>query len=600
MAWHQKRVALCLMSFFVIVVSGKANASQMTTGYPKVFSLTGIAELQYRDDIQEASSKGIKFRDETVILEQRYTLGVAGYIYHPRLAVFSTEVSFDDVSTLKGSNQDSKGLGYSFYVAILPYRPISFYIFASNRNSNYNVSNSATQDTSTSQYGAKLNVNTKILPIMSLEYYHSAYDAFSSRSTTDLLSYHVRGDLKPLRTRYQLYFNLFDFSSPGLKYNSKLIGLYTDTQLRNGPALSTSFAYSDQTFAKQLNFDASLQFRPGARFYHSYSYEYIYSKLTIAGNDAGGIAAQTTTNKDQVLRGSLGYNFTNRLHGSLSLTYALHSSDLESSTASGVVPSLDYRKSFIGMEFSSHYAYYWRQNTLTGTLKEHDIELGLTTYKLRGATIYSNYVLIISDETMIPIAQIGSGGPAEDNTTVKTITHLIRVGMRGKGMGLGSGRSYWNIEGEYLNSASDGIRPVGIPDPDDIGSVLFVNQPFSKKTSQYIFFGDILFPFGKGATIHPKAGYSFGTTDSSKTSKLFYDVRLTYPVSRKLALSLWWEQIWNKIEEGLVTKTRDYQLLVNYSLGKTFLNVTYEVLRTDVADASTQNTRFYVTLRRYL
>ena len=401
-------------------------------------------------------------------------------------------------------------------------------------------------------------------------------------------------------------YTLSDFSGSGTHSTDKFFSAYTTTTIRTA-TLATSFVRTSQDFYKLTGFSASLEFVP-TRFYHYYSYDYTSSQSTFQGSEAAGTGTVTTKTTIQLLRGSWSYRLTDRLLSSLSINYSINKQDKQSWKSYGIVPSLDYRKSFAGFELSSHYMLFLRNDELRGNLTEHSLDLGLRTLKFKAGTLYADYVFIRSSETVKPVAleetdllgDVTTAGAKELN--IDTTVHLFRLGLRGRGLKFISRRIIWDLEGEYLNSVSNGQK-LGIC--NTVECILLGDEEtvipidYSQNTSQYNFYGNAVYPIGRGATMSSRAGYAFGTSGSKSLKKLFYDFRLNYPVSRKILVSAWWQEIWNKIEGSPDTTDRNYEVYVTYRIGKTFFSLRYQVLNTEESDVTTHNTRIFAAVKRF-
>ena len=158
---NQERGSGCLLALILLLLIflslPEAACADMLSGYPNRFRFYGVIELDYINYSSEASGHGGKTKATWSTLEQRYNLNVEGYIYHPRLAVFSASVTYDKDTGIKGNIADSRDIGYNVSVTFLPYRPISMDVYAIKDYYTFNGS----QDSSSDQYGARLRIHTK-------------------------------------------------------------------------------------------------------------------------------------------------------------------------------------------------------------------------------------------------------------------------------------------------------------------------------------------------------------------------------------------------------------------------------------------------------
>jgi len=591
------RVFALAILFSISIVYEIADAQMV--GYPQRFRLTGLIELNYRDYSIEATSGGRKFETGFSIFEQRYQIGLEGYIYHPRLIVFSTKLDYNYSMFKNDLDMNTKDIGYEIYLTFLPYRPVSLDIYASKVD--FTAEGISTpMETTTNQYGARLRLsNLWKLPSMKFEYYHMDMDTnyFSSKFETNWWNFNMNGSMSPIKTNYGLAFGFGDLSSTSRSYNSKRMSWNSSTKIRNTTLLTYLFSY-DEDLSKQLSYGALLIPQPGKRFIQDYRYEYYddeYHVTGIGGEETGEIIKTA----DRVFTGTWSYRFTERLYGSLSLDYGLHkeADNLYMNEANwtyyGAVPSIDYRRPIAGLDFLTHYFYFLRKDEKKGESKEHNLELGLEARRFRFGTIYADYYFLKSDSIDKLYAERGDIFAKEEvfkKSTAKTTSHLFRTGIRGR-LGQGPSRGSWNIEGQYLYSSSSGKRPITTLDQELI-------VEWSRKTSQYILFGELTYPLGRGATVHLKAGYNTAKNDSRRTNRFYFDERFTYPISRRLSFAAWWMEIWDKIEGGIDRKIRDYEVFLTYRVGMVFFSLEYEGIREEENSRIKDTKRLFIKLRR--
>ncbi len=573
----------------------------MAGGYPKRFHLTGLIELSYRDYSIDITAGNRKFKSGFSTFEQLYQVGLEGYIYHPRLLVFSTKLDYDYTMYKNGFSTNLKNIGYEIDIRFFPYRPFSLYAYA--QRSDYTVSSTfAPLEGTTNQYAAGLRLsNVWKLPDINADYWHFdiGSSVSSTKTKTDTWEIRMGGGLKPINTKYAVSFGLSDTSSSLLSYTSRYATGSTATNIANIQLL-TYLRTLDQDFLKETEYSVYLLPKPGKRFYQEYRYENYDYEFNFKDIETG-VQEQITKTSDRVFTGKWSYRFTERLYGSMSLNYGLHRegagiteiTNANKWTYYGFIPSLDYRRPIAGFDFSSHYVYFFRKDEQRGELKEHDLELGLETRRFKLGTIYVDYDYLKSnaiDKLFATEEDILTPGAGFKISTVNTTSYLFRTGIRGR-LGRGAGRAYWNIEGQYLHSTANGKRPITTLERELI-------VEFSRKTSQYTVYGEMSYPLGRGATVNLRAGYSTGTTDSKSVSRFYYDERFTYPLTRRLSFSAWWMQIWDKFEGGADRKIRDYDVLITYALGQVFFSLEYEGLRDEENSVTTDTKRVFLRLRR--
>ncbi len=90
------------MIFFVALLECTKAKADMLTPYPKKFSFSGLIEVSYNDYLYQIPSLGKNTDYHTSFIQQTYGIGVGGFIYHPRLAVFTGAIKFRDNRQLAG------------------------------------------------------------------------------------------------------------------------------------------------------------------------------------------------------------------------------------------------------------------------------------------------------------------------------------------------------------------------------------------------------------------------------------------------------------------------------------------------------------------
>jgi hypothetical protein len=77
--------------------------------YPK-YRFTGLIEFVYRDYTTTSKNNGRSIESGWTSFEQRYRLGLKGYIYHPKLITYSASITYvkDKTDYERGGERDSK------------------------------------------------------------------------------------------------------------------------------------------------------------------------------------------------------------------------------------------------------------------------------------------------------------------------------------------------------------------------------------------------------------------------------------------------------------------------------------------------------------
>ena len=143
----------------------------------KRFRITGLVELTYHDYSIESKDdrSGTKYDYST--FEQRYELGLKGYVYHPKLVSFSTRVTFrkDDADWESGGHSDADNIAYDLSASILPMNPVSLHVFALKSDSTIEGSGTAPTSVTTNYYGARFRFTKRHFPLITAEYSHLDY-----------------------------------------------------------------------------------------------------------------------------------------------------------------------------------------------------------------------------------------------------------------------------------------------------------------------------------------------------------------------------------------------------------------------------------------
>jgi len=145
--------------------------------YLKKFRLTGLVELTYRDYSASSTYRGRKAESGWTSFEQRYKLGLQGYVYHPKLMNFKTTVTFrkEKTDTDFGGERDAKDINYDFLATFLATTPVSMDVYGSRTDSTIEGAGTATYDSTSNIYGARLYFRHRKYPSVRLEYNHWDY-----------------------------------------------------------------------------------------------------------------------------------------------------------------------------------------------------------------------------------------------------------------------------------------------------------------------------------------------------------------------------------------------------------------------------------------
>jgi hypothetical protein len=271
----------------------------------------------------------------------------------------------------------------------------------------------------------------------------------------------------------------------------------------------------------------------------------------------------------------------------------------------GISSSVGYKRFFAGMNFSAYYRYILRDDEQRGEMTEHNFELNFLTRKIRIGTLYATYAFLYIDETDKYLS-LGAEDFFDDEyileTTAKTKTHTIRTGIRGRIPGRELGRAYWNIEGTYYNSKTDGKRPSRFSDSELNG--FFTEQTiekYSRERSYYSLVGDLSYPFRRGILVTFRAGYLSGKTDGDSLKKFFYEARLNYPIFRNFDLLAWWRETKYEYDTVPNRKEQELEVVARYRRGKMFFSFEGRLRRVeDDPSIEREDRRIYLKVKRII
>jgi hypothetical protein len=606
-----KRVIIFLLvffTFFFVMGVYKKTEAQMTKVYPKSFHLSGLIELSYVNYGYFSDNNGKTTESERSFFLQNYGITLEGYIYHPRLAVFTAGITYRDyrqIQSIHGAKTNTNNIGYNLSLTLLPYRPVSLDLYASKIDYTIDSHYAPVTDYSILYYGSRLRIRKGNWPSIRLEYLHQESDLLnfstgSAKMVTETYTLDIRGSLKTLHTVYNLYLEYFDFSGPDASFTGKYIHINTSSMIKKDVFLDTSFNYSNLDTAKFWGFSTQLFFTPGRRFNHSYSYTYDSSENRFKGLVSQGIEGSTTKDTIHSLFGSWGYRLTDRLRSSLSLKYGIHDDDIGSSHFYGVSALLSYGRPFAGFNFSSNYRIILRKDEERGELLEHEAELDMTK-TLRWAVLYVNYTLILSKQKdkflhgATDEFSFDDTGTVEENR-IDSLSHSLRVGIRGRGAGRAMSRAYWSIESELFSSNVDIERPrKGGGEFDDFFDSEI--EKIHRKINRYSVIGSLSHPLG-WVNFNFNTGYFLGETDALRFNKFFYEENIMLPVRRNFLINVRYKETWEKYANNSREQLRDYGIEAHYIRGKTHLSLDGRILSGEIDGNTSSTRRFFIRLRR--
>lgn len=615
----QKTISIAvhlLVLFFSLLLVPDQSSAQMTSGFPRKFRLTGFVELQYRNYWHETSSSRSTNDDTYSNFKERIRLHADGFIYHPRLIVYSAAVDFSHQKSLTGVDIKGKDLSYSLLVTALPYRPISLDLFASRDHYSFEAKTQALPDRTVTHYGAKMRFNIeKVQPLrlIRLRYEHWGYatENISEDTVTDTYSISVHGLLSKLKTVYTVTSTLTNFTSPVLDIDTKFFSAYTDTNLtKKGVKLINSFFYSDFQYSigdytKDLNYSADLDFPPGERYYHDYRFVFNQTEQFYKGSEASGTRDRLSELSYQIITGSWGYRFSDRLIGSLFLDYGKRKVDSEKGEVTGISTSLAYRRPLGAFNTESSYRFILKKDELRNDFTEHYITINLKTRRFSLGTGYFTYTFIKSDSESKVFEESDEFYFDEEaekveigKRTTKTLSHSVVLGLRGRGFGKMLRRAIWTVENSYFNTTSDIKRPIRTT--DEFGGTEITFEDITRKTHQYSIYGQIVVPIRTTMNINSRATYAIGETDSFSRQSFVMHTRINYRLQRNLTFAGLVRGRWEKIENSPNRTIIDYEASLDYRRGKLHCLLEFFLSTTKQKDLTFWSRRIFLTIRRYI
>ncbi|MEW6054223.1 MAG: hypothetical protein AB1552_10630 [Nitrospirota bacterium] len=618
---HQRFFILIFLSsiYFSLLLPSEASA-QMTILYPKRFYLKGLIELSYKDFFTSYTTGDKEFKSTLSYFEQNYRLDGGGYIYHPRLAVFTATVLYNDFRQLAGYSDDtwkSHFIGYDFSLTFLPYRPISLDIFGRKLNHTLDPAGvivTADRDFHWTEYnyGARLRISRfRNFPLIRLEYNHLYQDLLqferaSGKIESETYTLDVRGSLEFLNTSYQIFAQYTDFSSPATSYKGRYVRINTRTSIIKRFDFYNFFSYTDIDYLSLLSFTSNLFIRERKIFDQYYTYSYTQYKYNFPGLKLQGVTATDIKKDIHTVNGTWGYRFTNRLRSSLSLNYGLRKENNRKANFYGISASLSYGRPFWGFDFSPRYNIRYKDDEDSGYSLQNAVELILTTRKLKFGVWYTNYSFLLINEKQIYFTSLEGDFFGDEETLEKRetkidrISHSLRTGIRGRGIGRRLSRAQWTIEGELLFSKADIERDRRISAFDDeFDPELPKKEKITLETTRYSVTGTISYPVG-WATITAHSGFFAGETNSRSLRRFFFEETIQYPLFRNLIILIKFKETWDKIENNPTKRTDQIELNTEYRIGKLIFTLESRLMKTDYGKRESYQRRLFLKLRRII
>jgi hypothetical protein len=578
--------------------------------YIKKFRFTGLVELTYRDYSVSSTYYGRKSESGWTSFEQRYKLGIQGYVYHPKLLTFLTSVTFRKEKTGResGDEYNAKDINYDLSAFFLATTPVSLDVYGSRTDSTIEGLGNAPYNITSNFYGARLYFRHRKYPSVRLEYNHWDYtierekgfrvmddggglivakERVKEKTAIDRFSLNVNGFLKAINTNYNLSGDLSDYTSPFRNYMGKNLTTTTYTVIRKENMLSTYFNYSDIDIFKLARFATNARLFPIGQLHHSYEYEYLTSETEKEKTDS-----HTVSNY-------LRYKFSRLIFGTAQLRYRFGKRDGVTEDSYDINIGLNYGRPVRDFDFTSYYKFNLSNEERHGgyMLMANSLGIGLSTRKFMWGKIYSNYDFSFRKDEFS-----SSFKESEDSDRLSekahSTEHRIRAGINGKGLA----RAYWNIEAE--------ARIFDSKSKDHRSGFWLGEEQWAEKIRHYTISGDIGYPIGRRGFATVRAGYTTGSTNSEPVERYYYEGRLNYRILRNLNLLAWCREEWrnkgwwagsstndiNAREFGW--KTREYKMELYYLIYRMKLSLEYNAYWLEEGPLSSEYKRLYVKMSR--
>lgn len=631
----KRRYTLLFFYIVLVILFIPVNSfAQMGIKYPKKFTFTGLIELSYKTYSIESSRQGRKSVENTTkIFGQFYKFGIGGYIYDPRLLVFSTSVLYRlDKFTYEGSSTEKQSLkdkGYSVTATFLPYRPVSLSAYMSKVKSEFEAY--LPLDYETNSYGMNLKISGRKIPLILLNYDHwdyivkkkvlkkyrvdeeedwdywqdwdegnwdedwwnedSGFPVFKTKIVTvtekrqtDRYTIKISDNIRKLNTRYNIQLEFLDYSSPLRKYNAYYLKTNTVSTIKKKNILYTSFMYSNLDFYDMLRFNSSFKLAPIGYLEHTYSYEFFsYSGEPIFTRKK---AEELYYHK---IGAFLNYRFTKRLRARGDLYYRFGERDGNKEDAYSA--GLTYDRPVGIFQFLLDGGYTYKNMSTRGILTQYDFSLNISTTRLRWSRVYTAYRF--SDYTY-------EQPKAED---LKSTIHRFVVGISDKG----TFRLYWNIEGEITLTKSIGRRPLEripyIPPEFQVPEDGEITKPkiLPLEVNSYLIRGDLRYPINRRGAITLSSRYLTSSGDSLKIKRFYYLCGVNYNLISSLMLSVIWKNEDETLKQGVTIdrKIQDLDIRATYLWRKLYFSLEYSIYKTTENDKEYTNKTVFMRVRRH-
>jgi hypothetical protein len=594
-----RRVVVCV--FFVVLYqflfSQREAFGDMQVTYPRSFSFSGIVELTYKDYNTEIKSR-YDNKSGYSVFQQKYSIAAQGYIYNPKLAVFSSRLTFlynNVFNSTSSFEPDSRNINYELSAIFLPYRPVSLSTYATVNDfkiDSFSWGNPL--DNRIVNYGAVFGVNLRNFPTIRFEYYHLDITPTGSQITqakTINNSYYllVKGLWLKMKTNYSMNFGLTEINNPNAKFQNRFVDLYANTAFKMFSWINF-FRYIAQENVKMYGMYSNLQFNRWEKFYSDYFYSFEHEE-----DNSTGVSIKTVK---QELRGSLSYKFQSNLQASLSLDYGTVNEADQKSKYDSVSATLHYSRPVKNYYLSSFYRFTLKKSDINTSYTEHTASIQLTSKSYKWGTFFATYYFSTIDGSFKFAQEASDTSESAPQDQIQTgyfqsTSNSFSLGLRGRALKKVS----WLVEGQYIYATASKKRPLNVTDFSGLleSGILETSQ----KKDYFILMGEFFFPLGKrGTLITLRAGDAFGTIDSGSFDKKYYEIHLSWPVKRNLRIVSWWREAWYNVANTPQSKIREYNFLANYRIGSLFIDGEYWVREDTQESHYKKDTRLILKVKR--
>lgn len=595
---------------------------EMMYGYPK-FRFSGLVEFTYRDYRTEYTYRGSGNENGWSSFEQRYALGVKGYVYHPKLLTYVGNISYlkGRADYDRGGRSDAKNTNYYYAVSVLKPLPVSLDVYGSRIDATSEISGSAPYDYVSNSYGARLYISMRKFPTATIEYDHwdytverervflvkpeeeeaedfffdeyaeeesmrEVYEKKKVREKTSLNRYrlNIKGLLTGIDTHYFVTGELSDYSSPYRNYDGRSLSIHTNTAIRKNNRLFTSLQYYDIDFMQQSMFSTTATLAPIGRLSHWYKYEYFQS-------DADG-----TKTESHALSSFLMYRFSNKFYASARFYYKVGERNEEREDFRKVDLSIHHRKTWREYDLTSSYQFSYHDKEYKGdyTMMQNAIGVAMSTNKFKIGKVYANYDISLVDyDYTFDVREAVQG--RTKIARIDSMRHRFRVGVNRRL----PRRAYVNVEFEAIITDSEAR--------DHQRIFWLYGEPWAEKLRHYTVKGDAGYPLGIRGFVTLTASYTTGQTNDQDVDYYYYEGRLNYRLLRYLQAVAWWREDWRNrgwwagsryftaiSARAYGFESREYQVELRLLLRKTRISLEYNSRRTEEGPYETQYRLLYM------